>query len=87
MGIWVILLKTLLLTGSISCAPHPGDIIESPAPSRSQKEDPYIVGGTIARPGEAPYQVGLYWNDRVVCGGSILSEKWVITAAHCLKGM
>uniref|UniRef100_A0A8C3AUT7 Coagulation factor IX n=1 Tax=Cyclopterus lumpus TaxID=8103 RepID=A0A8C3AUT7_CYCLU len=39
-----------------------------------------IVGGEVVTPGEIPWQVfgGLF------CGGSILSERWVVTAAHCL---
>ncbi|XP_062281899.1 coagulation factor IXa isoform X2 [Scomber scombrus] len=45
-----------------------------------------IVGGEVVIPGEIPWQVGLiaHPSDRLFCGGSILSEKWVITAAHCL---
>ena len=53
--------------------------------------DPKIVGGTVASEGEFPYQVSLqklspsgYWSHN--CGGSIYSEKAVITAAHCING-
>ena len=49
---------------------------------------PKIIGGTVAKPGEIPYQVALVdlksW--RHFCGGSILNEDYVITAAHCVKG-
>uniref|UniRef100_A0A3B5MD65 Coagulation factor IXa n=1 Tax=Xiphophorus couchianus TaxID=32473 RepID=A0A3B5MD65_9TELE len=46
-----------------------------------------IVGGRSAAPGEIPWQVGLIAkpSGQLFCGGSILSERWVITAAHCLK--
>nr|XP_057911343.1 coagulation factor IXa [Doryrhamphus excisus] len=45
-----------------------------------------IIGGHDVRPGDIPWQVALVYSDdgRVFCGGSILSERWVITAAHCL---
>ncbi|XP_043983131.1 coagulation factor IXa [Gambusia affinis] len=46
-----------------------------------------IVGGRLVAPGEIPWQVGLIAkpSGQLFCGGSILSERWVITAAHCLK--
>ncbi|XP_072519840.1 coagulation factor IXa [Salminus brasiliensis] len=46
-----------------------------------------IVGGTLATPGEIPWQVALVARStqQVFCGGSIVSELWVITAAHCLE--
>ncbi|XP_070693289.1 coagulation factor IXa [Pempheris klunzingeri] len=45
-----------------------------------------IVSGTVVTPGEIPWQVGLIAHPSGVlfCGGSILSELWVVTAAHCL---
>ncbi|KAM8910418.1 coagulation factor IXa isoform 3-T6 [Spinachia spinachia] len=47
-----------------------------------------IVGGDVAIPGEIPWQVALMErpSGELFCGGSILSERWVITAAHCLRG-
>ncbi|XP_063732661.1 coagulation factor IXa isoform X2 [Eleginops maclovinus] len=45
-----------------------------------------IVGGTAVSQGEIPWQVGLIKQSvgLLFCGGSILSDRWVITAAHCL---
>ncbi|KAF3838590.1 hypothetical protein F7725_010358 [Dissostichus mawsoni] len=44
-----------------------------------------IVGGTAVIPGEIPWQVALVERSGdLFCGGSILSNQWVITAAHCL---
>ncbi|XP_061818916.1 coagulation factor IXb [Nerophis lumbriciformis] len=52
--------------------------------------DQRIVGGDMALPGEVPWQVALMSQSdslqaaQVFCGGSLLSDVWVITAAHCL---
>ena len=45
-----------------------------------------IVGGEAAREGEIPWQAALVkLPDQVVCGAVIISERIVLTAAHCLK--
>uniref|UniRef100_A0A1I8MFE3 Uncharacterized protein n=1 Tax=Musca domestica TaxID=7370 RepID=A0A1I8MFE3_MUSDO len=43
-----------------------------------------IVGGTAASEGQFPYQVSLRWGGAHVCGGSIVSASYIVTAAHCL---
>uniref|UniRef100_A0A8C1IXA9 Coagulation factor IX n=1 Tax=Cyprinus carpio TaxID=7962 RepID=A0A8C1IXA9_CYPCA len=47
-----------------------------------------IVGGNEATPGEIPWQVVFMEKVKKIpfCGGSLLSEEWVITAAHCVEG-
>jgi len=45
-----------------------------------------IVGGTKVEAGSFPWQVSL-WNTRQnkhFCGGSLVAERWVVTAAHCV---
>ncbi|EDL85331.1 rCG52171 [Rattus norvegicus] len=42
-----------------------------------------IIGGQEAEVGEFPWQVSIQENDHHFCGGSILSEWWILTVAHC----
>ncbi|XP_025790005.1 coagulation factor IX isoform X1 [Puma concolor] len=44
-----------------------------------------IVGGKTAKPGQFPWQVLLKGKIDAFCGGSIINERWVVTAAHCIN--
>lgn len=52
-----------------------------------------VIGGNDAKPGEFPHQVSLQFGIPEViplshfCGGSILNERWILTAVHCLEAM
>ncbi|KAK7803559.1 hypothetical protein U0070_023787, partial [Myodes glareolus] len=43
-----------------------------------------IVGGSQVEKGSFPWQVSLKQKQKHVCGGTIISSRWVITAAHCM---
>lgn len=44
-----------------------------------------IVGGNLTSIDKFPYQISLRLNGRHICGGSILTEKHVLTAGHCVR--
>ncbi|XP_015176246.1 PREDICTED: transmembrane protease serine 9-like [Polistes dominula] len=51
--------------------------------------EPRITGGSNANQNEFPYQVSLQWGLtssklKHFCGGSILNERWILTAGHCV---
>ncbi|XP_069878006.1 chymotrypsinogen B-like [Dipodomys merriami] len=43
-----------------------------------------VVNGEDAVPGSWPWQVSIQYEDSFhFCGGALISEEWVLTAAHC----
>ena len=55
---------------------------------RTNMGDEKIVGGTVAASNEFPWQafiqVEMFSGNIFACGGSLIADQWVLTAAHCL---
>ncbi|KAL2087374.1 hypothetical protein ACEWY4_016202 [Coilia grayii] len=45
-----------------------------------------VVGGNVSREGQVPWQVSLHYQKQHVCGGSLITQLWIVTAAHCVYG-
>ncbi|XP_053117447.1 serine protease 27-like [Hemicordylus capensis] len=44
-----------------------------------------IVGGKDSQGGEWPWQVSIKLNGDHHCGGSLITDRWVVSASHCFK--
>ncbi|CAF1604944.1 unnamed protein product [Adineta ricciae] len=45
-----------------------------------------IVGGTVSTRGDWPWQISMERNGKHICGGSLINDQWIVTAAHCVSG-
>ncbi|XP_019882307.1 mite allergen Der p 3-like [Camponotus floridanus] len=60
--------------------------VSSISQSAISRYESRIINGKDVAPGEIPYQVSLQTKrSSHICGGSILNEYYVITAAHCVE--
>lgn len=53
---------------------------------RMNGTSPKIVNGQDATPCEYTWQISMRQRSNHYCGGSIISDKWILTAAHCVPG-
>merc|ERR1712004_135316 len=91
MGVWtknsahlVMILQAILLT-ALSALGHASSCGETPIEPALNN---FIVGGVEARPNSIPWQISLgaqFWglDEGHICGGSIINERYIVTAAHC----
>lgn len=50
---------------------------------RKDDVDARIINGFLTTIEENPWQVSLQQSGSHICGGSIIADKWVLSAAHC----
>ncbi|XP_022904433.2 trypsin delta-like [Onthophagus taurus] len=74
--------KFVALAALLACA----TAIPNQPRSKLPTLDGRIVGGRDAYIEEFPYQVSLLWFGSHICGGSLISQNFVVTAAHCTDG-
>lgn len=58
--------------------------------SNCDESSPFIVGGAKTKNGEFPHMAAIGWRSlrgllEFKCGGSLISELFVLTAAHCMQ--
>lgn len=75
------------ITIALGASAHASDSVPSIEADRNPNSGPEsILGGTQAESGEFPFMVQVR-PDGDLCAGSLISDRWLITAAHCMEGI
>ncbi|KAK7865650.1 hypothetical protein R5R35_006907 [Gryllus longicercus] len=87
------LIVVALVVAAVQAYIQPSDVIPvphlkvTPVEGAPKYADSRIINGVQASRGQFPYQAALYLNGNGFCGGSLISTRWVLTAAHCAFGI
>uniref|UniRef100_A0A3P8VPY0 Peptidase S1 domain-containing protein n=1 Tax=Cynoglossus semilaevis TaxID=244447 RepID=A0A3P8VPY0_CYNSE len=77
----------LSLLGSILCVNLSAVVLLLPPVCGTAPLNNKIVGGEDASAGMWPWQVSLHQSGSHVCGGSLINNRWILTAAHCFEDL
>lgn len=81
---WVGVLVCVCLVSLAGCVADSPSLLERPQEQVEVKKMP-IVGGQDTRIELFPWQVSLQRYGSHFCGGAIVNESWIVTAAHCVE--
>lgn len=86
-------LFSCLLTSGLFAAGLAGGVTLQTAPAQAFCDDGRVMGGCATSIEEFPWQVSLFRTGRGTqlgthfCGGSVVADRWVLTAAHCIEDL
>ena len=79
-------MKTILLFLAVLTCVRTEDTFERRLEVVEAQRDGRIVNGHLAAPNQFPHQALLIVNGNVQCGGSLISDLWILTAQQCVSG-
>lgn len=61
--------------------------VAAPATGTQTSHRPTVIGGQPTAIEQAPWQVLVLPGPSALCGGALIAERWIVTAAHCVQGV